>query len=57
MLMPPRAVVKNRTVVAKLIIIAIFRGELLTIELIQAITYQNILLLKIFANCKHNYRL
>ena len=61
---PPRAVVMNRTVVARpLIIIAIFCAELLTVLKIQAIAYQNILLLKvlIFANletitdCGGNY--
>ena len=48
---PPRAVVMNRTVVARpLVIIAIFRAELLTVLEIQIIAYQNILLLKDFAN-------
>ena len=48
----------NRTVVARppRIIIAIFRAELLTVVPIQAIAYQNILLLKVFANCRHYYR-
>ena len=48
---PPRAVVTYRTVVGPHIIIAIFRAELVTVGLPHAITYQNILLLKFFANC------
>ena len=54
---PPRAEVKNRTVAAQQIIIAIFRAELETVVNSQAIAYQNIVLLKKFANCRDSHRL
>ena len=43
---PPRAVRFNRTVVDRLIVIAIFRAELLTVVKTQAVTYQNIIIIE-----------
>ena len=54
---PPRAVPKKRTATDPRVIIAIFRAELSTVVIIQAITYKNKLLLKIFANCRDIYKL
>ena len=47
----------SSTVAARRIIIAIFGAEWLTAVIIQAIAFQNVLLLKVYANRRDIYRL